>query len=168
MIRICQWGKKCKQRFAYKSVYISFLLNRVINSRVLSLLGIFCQGLKPPTAHQLTTPGKNHNIPQCSLFVTPKFCISTVFSFSWKLKLAPKETENNAYAKFLWFSGRPWSNIGQYWSSTPRCFLVTGTPDFSSRHTCARLCTRGVCTSSIKMARKRLERRKARCDVTTT
>jgi len=25
---------------------------------------------------------KYHNIPQCSLFVTPKFCISIVFSFS--------------------------------------------------------------------------------------
>ena len=29
---------------------------------------------------------KYHNIPQCSLFVTPKFCISIVFSFSWELK----------------------------------------------------------------------------------
>ena len=26
---------------------------------------------------------KYHNIPQCSLFVTPKFCIRIVFSFSW-------------------------------------------------------------------------------------
>ena len=29
---------------------------------------------------------KYHNIPSCSLFVTPKFCISIVFSFSWELK----------------------------------------------------------------------------------
>ena len=29
---------------------------------------------------------KHHNIPQCSLFVTPKFCISIVSSFSWELK----------------------------------------------------------------------------------
>ena len=26
---------------------------------------------------------KYHNIPQCSLFVTPKLCLSIVFSFSW-------------------------------------------------------------------------------------
>ena len=26
---------------------------------------------------------KYHNIPQCSFFVTPKFCISNVFSFFW-------------------------------------------------------------------------------------
>ena len=29
---------------------------------------------------------KYHNIPQYSLFVSPKFCISIVFSFSWELK----------------------------------------------------------------------------------
>ena len=36
------------------------------------------------------------------LFVChPKFCISIVFSFSWGVKVAPRETEsNNAYAKF--------------------------------------------------------------------
>ena len=28
------------------------------------------------------------------------FCISIVFSFSWELKWPPRETENNAYAKF--------------------------------------------------------------------
>ena len=41
-----------------------------------------------------------HNA-KCSLFVTPKFCVNVVFSFSWELKWLKEETENNAYAK-LW------------------------------------------------------------------
>ena len=35
------------------------------------------------------------------MFVTQKFCISIVFIFSaLGVKMAPRETENNAYAKF--------------------------------------------------------------------
>ena len=98
--------------------------------------------------------------------------------------MALRETENNAYAKFLgdkqralWyvmvFSGvvntlvntslsirRFWvkggkmvaqaRSIPKYWSSTPWFSLVTGSPHFSSWHTCAHLCTRGVCTGSLK------------------
>ena len=33
-------------------------------------------------------------------FVTPKICISIVFSFSWGVKMTPRETQNNACAKF--------------------------------------------------------------------
>ena len=39
---------------------------------------------------------KYHNIPRYSLLVTPKFCISIVFSLFW----LPRETEDNTYAKF--------------------------------------------------------------------
>ena len=48
---------------------------------------------------QLTTPENTityHNALCLSL--TPKFCISIIFNFSWEL--APRETENDAYAKF--------------------------------------------------------------------
>ena len=50
---------------------------------------------------------KYHNIPYHipyhipSLFVTPKFCINIVFSFSWgHFNSLPRETVNNAYEKF--------------------------------------------------------------------
>ena len=36
------------------------------------------------------------------MIVAPKFCISIVFSFSW----GPRETENNAYAKFCGYKQR--------------------------------------------------------------
>ena len=60
------------------------------------------------------------------LFVChPKFCLSIVFSFSWGVKVAPRETENsNAYAKFwgdkqraLWYV-RVFSGVVN-WQSNP-------------------------------------------------
>ena len=49
--------------------------------------------------HLLTTP-ENTATYHNALFVTPKFCISIVFSFSWGPFYLPRETEDNAYAKF--------------------------------------------------------------------
>ena len=49
----------------------------------------------PPIDHSRNTV-TYHN----ALFVTPKFCISIVFSFSWTPFYLPTETEDNAYAKF--------------------------------------------------------------------
>ena len=39
---------------------------------------------------------KYHN----ALSVSPTFCISIVFSFSWNLQWSPRENQNNAYTKF--------------------------------------------------------------------
>ena len=56
---------------------------------------------------------KYHSIPQCCSFVTPKFCISIVFSFSWchfnsqeKLKTTLMQTfgvTNKEYYGMLWY-----------------------------------------------------------------
>ena len=56
---------------------------------------------------------KYHNIPKCSLFVTPKFCISIVFSSSWghfnsqkKLKTMLTQTfgvTNKEHYGMLWY-----------------------------------------------------------------
>ena len=40
---------------------------------------------------------KYHNIPQCSLFGTPKFCISIFFSFSWELKWPQNKLKTECY-----------------------------------------------------------------------
>ena len=39
--------------------------------------------------------------PMMHLICPPKCCITLVFHFSWVLTVVLRETENNAYAKFL-------------------------------------------------------------------
>ena len=56
---------------------------------------------------------KYHNIPQCSLLVTPKFCISVVFCFSWEFKWHQEKLKlmlmqnfgvtNEEYYGMLWY-----------------------------------------------------------------
>ena len=49
--------------------------------------------------------GKYHNIPQCSLFVSPKFCISIVFIFSWETKW-PQEKLKTMLMQNFWMTNK--------------------------------------------------------------
>ena len=50
------------------------------------LLYVFASFFGPdPAQRSIDYSRKYHNIPKYSLLVTPKFCISNVFSFSWGL-----------------------------------------------------------------------------------
>ena len=84
--------------------------------------------------------------------------------------MALRETENNAYAKFLgdkqralWyvmvFSGVVNTKILVEY---PLVLIGQRIPQFTSWHTCARLCTRGVCTGSSKW--RVSEKGKMRCN----
>ena len=42
----------------------------------------------------------HHNIPWCSLSVTPKFCISIVFSFAWELKWSQEKLKTTLMSNF--------------------------------------------------------------------
>ena len=76
--------------------------------------------------------------------------------------MALRETESNAYAKFLGDKQRAlwyvmvFSGVVNTLVNTkilveyPLVLIGHRIPHFSSWHTCARLCTRGVCTGSIK------------------
>ena len=48
---------------------------------------------------QLTTQENTITYHNTLLLVTPKFCISIVFSFSWELKWPQEKLKKNAYAK---------------------------------------------------------------------
>ena len=55
-----------------------------------------------PWCHQIDHSRKYHNIPECSLFVTPKVCISFVFSFSWELKWPQEKLKTKLIRKFMY------------------------------------------------------------------
>ena len=69
---------------------------------------------------------KYQNIPQCSLFVTPKFCISIVFIFSWELKWPQEKLKTMLMQNFgvttnsimvcygIFWSGQQWLFIRNY------------------------------------------------------
>ena len=58
---------------------------------------------------------KYHYIPSCSLFFTPKFCISIVFTFSWELKW-PQEKLKTIYKIWRWPTKKIMVCYGIFWS----------------------------------------------------
>ena len=59
---------------------------------------------------------KYHNIPQCSLFVTPKFCISIVFSFSWELKWPQEKLKTMLMQNFGVTDKEHYGMLWYFWS----------------------------------------------------
>ena len=59
---------------------------------------------------------KYHNIPQCSLFVTPKFCISIVFSFSWELKWPQEKLKTILMQNFGVINKEHYGMLWYFWS----------------------------------------------------
>ena len=59
---------------------------------------------------------KYHNIPQCSLFVTPKVCISIVFSFSWELKWPQEKLKTMLMQSFGVTSKGHYGMLWYFWS----------------------------------------------------
>ena len=59
---------------------------------------------------------KYHNIPQCSLFVTPKFCISIVFSFSWELKWPQEKLKTMLMQNFGVTDKEHYGMLWHFWS----------------------------------------------------
>ena len=59
---------------------------------------------------------KYHNIPQCSLFVTPKFCISIVFIFSWELKWPQEKLKTMLMQSFAETNQEHYGMLWYFWS----------------------------------------------------
>ena len=64
------------------------------------------------TDHAFDLSRKYHNIPQCSLLVTPKFCRIIVFSFSWELN-GPKKKLKLMLIHNFWVTNK--EHYGMLW-----------------------------------------------------
>ena len=76
---------KCKP-IDMKTICILMQENLIFTTKILHLASFWKWEFLELGKWSIDHSRKYHNTPQCSLFVTPKFCISIVFSFSWELK----------------------------------------------------------------------------------
>ena len=69
--------------------------------------------------NELTTPENTttaHNIPYCSLFFTPKFGISIVFSFSWGYFNSQEKLKTKLMQNFGLTNKEHYGMLWYFWS----------------------------------------------------
>ena len=79
---------------------------------------------------------KYHNITQCSLFVTQKFCISIVFSFSWGHFYSKEKMKTVYYARANFGGGTSKEHYGMLWCLL-QWSIMTASWNYLLLHECA-------------------------------